>query len=114
MLSGGTMNRIIRTAAIAIALALCFTACARMPTPAKSAKVIKKHFKKYGKKYPDTVYGKSKVQEVDITDQQEIHKHFVAVESFVTLEDGTVRRIYATLEKYPFGWRFVSWENVSQ
>ncbi|MFH1830212.1 MAG: hypothetical protein ABH871_05500 [Pseudomonadota bacterium] len=108
------MNRIVRTTALAIALAFCFSACARMPTPAKSAKVIKKYFKKYAKKYPDTVYGKSKVQEVEITDQSEIHKHFIAVESFVTLEDGNVRRIYATLEKNPFGWRFVSWENVGE
>jgi type IV secretory pathway component VirB8 len=114
MLTGFSMNRIVRTAAIAIALALCFTACARMPSTAKSAKVIKKYFNKYGKKYPDTEYGKNRVQEVEITDRQEIHKHFVAVESFVTLKDGTIRRIYATLEKGPLGWRFVSWENITQ
>ena len=100
-------------AAIAI-IALFAVSCARMPKPETSARLIRKHFKKYGKKYPETIYGQSKVAEVEITDQSEIHKHLVAVESFVTLEDGNVRRIYATLEKGPFGWwKFISWENVA-
>ncbi len=94
-------------------LAVCLVSCAREPKPGTSAKLIRKYFKKYGKEFPQTVYGKSKLEEVEITGQAEIHKGLVAVESFVTLEDGTVRRIYATIEKGPFGWwKFVSWENV--
>jgi len=107
------MKTKFRTVAAIIMLAFLAVSCARMPKPQTSAKLIRKHFKKYGKEYPDTIYGRSKVSDVEVTDQAEIHKHLVAVESFVTLEDGTVRRIYATLEKGPFGWwKFISWENV--
>jgi hypothetical protein len=107
------MKSKLRIVAVVAILAFCFVSCARMPKSETSAKLIRKHFKKYGKKFPQTVYGKSKVSEVEITGQSEIHKHFVAVESFVTLEGGEVRRIYATVEKGPFGWwKFVSWENV--
>ena len=108
------MKPTFRTVAAILMLAFLAGACARMPRPKTSAKLIRKHFKKYGKEYPTTVYGKSKVAEVEVTDQSEIHKNLVAVESFVTLKDGTVRRIYATVEKGPFGWwKFVSWENVA-
>jgi hypothetical protein len=108
------MKSKLKTIAAILLIAICFVACARQPKPSTSAKLIRKHFKKYGKKYPDTIYGRSKVAEVEVTDQSEIHKSLVAVESFVTLEDGNVRRIYATLEKGPFGWwKFISWENVA-
>ena len=114
MLVASAMKSTLRTIAAILIIAICFVSCARLPKPETSAKLIRKHFKKYSKKYPDTIYGKSKVTEVEITDQSEIHKSLVAVESFVTLDDGNVRRIYATLEKGPFGWwRFISWENVA-
>lgn len=113
MLIAGPMKSKLRIVAIIAIFGLCFVSCARLPKPETSARLIRKHFKKYGKKFPQTVYGQSKVSEVEITDQSEIHKHLVAVESFVTLENATVRRIYATVEKGPFGWwKFVSWENV--
>ncbi len=76
--------------------------------------VIKKYFKKYGKEYKTTVYGQSCVKEVDITGMEEIHKHLVAVDSFLTLENGEVQRIFVTLKKGPWGWRFVSWELASR
>jgi len=108
------MKSRLKIAAAILIIAICFVACARQPKPDTSARLIRKHFKKYGKEYPQTIYGRSKVSEVEVTDQSEIHKGLVAVESFVTLEDGTVRRIYATLEKGPFGWwKFMSWENVA-
>lgn len=113
--SQALMKPTFRTIAAILIMALFAVSCARMPKPETSARLIRKHFKKYGKEYPSTIYGQSKVTEVEITDQAEIHKHLVAVESFVTLEDGNVRRIYATLEKGSFGWwRFISWENVER
>ncbi len=103
-----------RLFAIALILVLFgVTACARQPSEQRSTKLIQKYFKKYGKKYPETIYGSSTVNEVDVTGQQEIHKHLVSVDAFLTLDDGTVQRIFATLEKGSFGWRFVSWENAS-
>ena len=96
-----------------IIAALGFTGCARMPKSKNSAQLIQKYFHKYGKKYPTTVFGKSHVKEVEITGQQEIHKGLVAVESFVTLEDGTVQRINATIKRGPIAWKFLSWENAT-
>jgi hypothetical protein len=99
-----------------IALMLCsgmvLAGCARQPSTKRSASVIRSYFHSYGKKYSATVFGHNDVKEVQITDIQEIHKGMVAVQSFVTLKDGTVQRIYATLEKGPFGWKFLSWENA--
>lgn len=105
-------SRLVLAISLAALLPLS-AACVRTPTRVRCVEVVQKHFKKYGKKYPATVYGKSRVKEVDITSQQEIHKHLVAVESFLTLEDGTVQRIHATLEKRPLGWRLMSWENAT-
>lgn len=89
------------------------TSCARHPSTKQCAKLIKHHFHKYGKKYRDTIYGKNEVKDVDVTSEQEIHKRLVAVEAFITLSDGTVQRINATIQKSPVGWRFVSWENAT-
>lgn len=108
------MNRIARTALIVvIALGLAASSCARLPTAKISSKIIKKHFKHYAKKYPDSVYGKAKVNEVEVTGIQEIHKNMVATEAFITLGGGQVQRIHATVERGPMGWRFLSWENAS-
>jgi hypothetical protein len=114
VLVAAAMKRRLRIAAALACVALACAACARQPSDKRAESVIRKHFKKYAKKYPNTVYGRSGVKDVDVTGQQEIHKHLVAVESFVTLGDGTVQRIYATLEKGPMGWRFLSWEVIAQ
>ena len=95
------------------ALSLCMVSCARQPSAKRSQKIIKSYFNKYGKEYPETIYGKNTIDSIEITSQQEVHKHLVAIEAFVTMKDGNVRRIYATIEKGPMGWRFVSWENAS-
>ena len=108
------MKRTYRILSITlVAIALCCSACARMPKPKRSASLIQHHFNWYGKKYPDTVYGKTKVKSVEITGQQEIHKNLVAVEAFITLSDDAIQRIHATIEKGPLYWRFVSWENAT-
>ena len=106
------MNKTIKLTFIFMILSAFFVSgCARMPTAKKSTSLIQKHFKKYGKKYPGTIYGKSKLKEVDINSQSEIHKHLIEVEAFITLEDGSVQRIHVTIVKAPLGWKFLSWEN---
>lgn len=107
------MGRILKLITILL-IALSFvTSCARMPSAKRSQSVIKHYFKKYAKKYPDSIYGKSPIKDIEITKQSEIHKHLVSAESFVTFTDGTVERIYTTLEMGPVGWRFISWENAT-
>ena len=112
MLVANPMKRISSLAIVLLlATPLAFGGCARQPSQKKSASIIQHFFNKYGKKYPNTIYGKGRVKEVQITNQQEIHRGLVAVESFVTLGDGNVERVHATLENGPLGWHFVSWEN---
>lgn len=108
------MKRTLKISALIVLAAFLVAGCARTPQPKTSAKLIKKHFKKYGKKYPSTIYGQNRVKEVEITGQEEIHKHLVALDSFLTLQNGEVQRIHVTLEKGPFGWKFVSWELAAQ
>ncbi|HQG13476.1 MAG: hypothetical protein BWY40_01066 [bacterium ADurb.Bin270] len=86
--------------------------CARQPSSARSEKIIKSHFKKYGKKFKQSDYNSNPVEKVEVISQQEIHKKLVAIEAFITLKDGTVKLIHATVERGPVGWRFVSWENA--
>jgi hypothetical protein len=101
-------------AALALAVTLVFCSCGgRLPKPHTSEKLIYKHFKKYGKKYPDTIYGRQPVIKVEIDRQEEIRKHFAVVDAYVKLGDGTLRKINATVEKGPLGWHFVSWEDAT-
>ena len=104
------MKRSLKTSVVILAALALMASCARVPSTKRSSRILLSHFKKYAKKYPDTVYGQHGVTEAEITEQNEIHKHLVAVKAFITLGDGSVQRVHATVEKGPLGWRFVSWE----
>lgn len=91
---------------------LAAPACARQPKAATGAKVIGKYFKKYGKKYKQTIFWTGGgIREVEVTKQEEIHKNLAAIQAFITLKDSSVQRVSVSMERGPFGWRFVSWEN---
>lgn len=98
---------------ILIAIFSITAACARVPTAKQSSNAIEHYFKKYGKKYKTTPYGKVGVKEVQITQIREVHKKLAEVDAFMTLNDSSVSRVHVTLEKKPLGWRFISWENAS-
>ena len=68
---------------------------------------------KYGKEYEQSPFGGKKVSNVEILQINEIHKKLVAVLAFVTLSGSEVFKVRVTLEKGPFGWRYVSWENLT-
>ena len=84
----------------------------RGPSPKVAQRVIRHEFHHYGKKYKESVFGKSKVKEIEIVSTEEIHKHLVAVTSFLTLENNEVLKVRVTMEKKSFGWRYVSWEKL--
>ena len=108
------MNRKLRVmACLFAATALLLCSCARMPSEKKSAKIIHKYFEKYGKKYPTTPFGESKISQVDVTSREEIHKNLVAIDAFLTYKDGSVQRVNTTIGKGAFGWKFRSWENAT-
>lgn len=103
-----------------IALFLCLgffisAGCAgRVPSNATSQKVIKKHFKKYGKKYKETDFGQHLVKTVEAGEISELQRKLAAVDAFVYLEEGSVYQVRVLLAKKAFGWKVESWENLGR
>lgn len=104
------MKRTISFLIIAVMI-LGTTGCARMPKAKTAEAKIQKYFKKYGKKYPDTLYGKLPVKSVDVEDMEEIHHNLVSVDAFLMLGETEVNKVNVTLEKKVI-WKVVSWEKV--
>lgn len=95
-------------------LTIFLTACGgRLPATSKSQAIIRKHFNQYGKEYKESPFGNKKVTNVEILKAEEIHKHLVSVQSFLTIQGPEVFKVRVVIEKGPFGWRYVSWENLS-
>lgn len=89
-------------------------ACAaRAPSQARVTRLVRHHFNEYAKKYKTSPFGNKKVMQVELLNIKEIRKHSVAAEAFVTLQGPEVFKVRVTLEKGPFGWRTLSWENLS-
>lgn len=86
----------------------------RLPSSSRATGLIRKHFNHYGKEYEKSPFGDKKVTNVEILQINEIHKKLVAVLTFVTLSGSEVFKVRVTLEKGPFGWRYVSWENMTE
>lgn len=85
-----------------------------MPSAQRSQHLIEKHFKKYGRKYKDSDFGKYPVQKVEISSINELQHHLAEVEAFTILSgEGGAYKIRATLEKKTFGWKLLSWESLA-
>lgn len=94
-------------------IALCLVGCGgRLPSQMRSTQIIRSQLNKYAKKYKESNFGNKKVLNVEILTIEEIHKHLVAVHAFVTMTGPEVYKVRFNIEKGPFGWRFVSWENL--
>lgn len=99
---------------LVIAIMAAFVSgCARLPSNKNASNILKHQYSKYGKKYKDSVMGSSQVAAVQIDGMDEIHKHYVAVYAYVNLVDGTQIKTRNTLQKKTFGWKFISWENLT-
>lgn len=85
----------------------------RLPAQARTKRIIRHHFSDYGKDYKSSPFGGKKVENVEILKMEEIHKHLLAVTSFITLSGPEVFKVRVVIEKGPFGWRLVAWENLS-
>lgn len=95
-----------------VIMAVLISGCAqRLPQPKRAEKLIFHYFHHYAKKYPTTAFGQFPVMKVEFISQQEIHKHLTTVDAYLTLKNGDIRKISATLEKRALLWRFRSWEN---
>jgi hypothetical protein len=99
---------------LAVALALLTSCGGRMPSAQRSQHLIEKHFKKYGRKYKDSDFGKYPVQKVEISSINELQHHLAEVEAFTILSgEGGAYKIRATLEKKTLGWKLLSWESLA-
>ena len=89
-------------------------ACAgRQPKADRTVKLLTSYFSKYGKKFPDSFYGRSKVVSVRMVDIQELHKGYLHALADITLEDKSHQLVRVALEKkLPVGWKVVAWEQM--
>lgn len=97
-------------------IAVFCSACgARIPSEVKTASIARKYFAKYGKKYPQTVFGQNKVSEVQVDIVKELQKDLANSLVRLKLDNGTeVPIILTMIRKYPRGWRASGWEMVHQ
>jgi hypothetical protein len=101
-----------------ITLMIIFSVCScasRLPKDGSAKNAIQSYFSKYGKRYPDSDFGRHKIDDVEITGKKELQKELVFVEAYVSLDEGTVvYKINATLLKKTLFWKLVSWENIGR
>lgn len=110
MLAKPVMKRALALVMVCL-IAVGSAACARKPEPKSAANKIRSYLIKYGKKYPNTPYGTNPVKEVDVIDQEEIHKNLVSTQAYVTMGNGDMQKIRATLERR-LRWKIISWERL--
>lgn len=87
----------------------------RLPSERKTTHLIREYFNNYAKEYNQSSFGNKKVKNVEVLSIKELHKNFITAQAFVTMagENVDVYKVRVTIEKGPFGWRYVSWENLS-
>ena len=84
---------------------------ARLPSAKTAQTVTRKFLDKYGQKYPATVFGQHNLSQVQINSIQEISYHIVYVDTALTFKNGKYGRALVKLNnKFPKGWRVISWE----
>lgn len=94
-----------------LALFLFISCAARTPSAKTAQSVAKSYFKSYGHKYPDSEFGHKGCRDVTINQIEEISYRFALVDSMVDFTDGKQGRALLRMQnKFPGGWRVVSWE----
>lgn len=94
-------------------LVLSLTSCGgRLPSPKTAHHIITKQFQKYGKKYQESDFGKYRLKKAEIFEIHEIQKNLAEVLAYAHLEGDRTYRVRFTLQKKPFGWRSLAWENL--
>ncbi len=84
---------------------------ARTPSIKGAHNIARGFFNSYGKKYKDSLFGKGKVNKVEINSIQEQAKNLAEVDAFVSLDNAQSVHVLITMKKTPpFGWSVQSWE----
>lgn len=108
------MKRHLLIAALILTLIpLISCAGSRVPSTKTAHNVTKSFFKRYGKKYKDSLFGRIPIEKIEINRVQEQSLHHAEVEAFLNLKGGEVARVLITAKNTPpFGWSVLSWEMV--
>lgn len=106
------MKKVISILLIATTMTFFTLGCARQPSEKRTTGIMKQYFKKYSKKYPDSLLGRAPVDEIKILHIEEIHKDLIAAFALLGLKNGMIIQTRFSVQKKPLGWRAVSWENM--
>lgn len=94
-----------------MALTSMTTQAARLPSPERVQKISQKFFDRYGKKFPETVFGQHNTQTIQINSIHEVSYHVAYADVALLFKDGRVGRALVKLDKkFPKSWRVISWE----
>ncbi len=91
---------------------MIFTACAgRVPSAHTASSITLSHFKSYGKKYKDSMFGQGKVIKAGVARVTEQSRKRAEIEAVVEMSDGHAAHVLVNAKREaPFGWRVDSWE----
>ncbi|MBF0491980.1 MAG: hypothetical protein HQM15_04290 [Deltaproteobacteria bacterium] len=100
---------------ILLLILIAFASCAgRTPNNHTAEKIIKHYFKKYAKKYPNSEFGRTAVEKIEISSVQENQKNVAHAQAKLILSNGEqVPILMGFLYKAPLGWRAQGWEKLS-
>ena len=93
-------------------MTLMVSCAGQLPSNSRATSLLRKHFNHYAKKYKESSFGKKRVTSVELLGIEEIHFKLVSVTAFITMNKTDVHKVRVTLERGPFGWRYVDWENL--
>lgn len=104
-----------RTILLVTLLAFMAACGGRIPSDVKTANLTRGYFKKYGKKYKDTIFYNNQVAAVEVKQTQELQKNVATSFVLVDLQEGQeVPMILNIIRKFPLGWRITGWEWVKR
>ena len=101
---------------LALVLAFSTSACSsRLPKAKTAEHAISKYFKKYGKEYKETDFGKYAIDEVEVNKLTEMQRGMAQAISFISLGDGEiVYKVSVTLTHQTIRWKVTAWENLGK
>ncbi len=103
------MKKIMFSLILILSLAACG---GQIPSAETAHGILTKNFKKYGHKYKVSDFGKYPLDHVEIIEVRGMQNNWAEVAAYTILTGGPVYKVRATLQKKPFGWKFVSWETL--
>jgi len=96
------------------AFIILLSACGgRVPSPQTATDIMKDHFKKYGKKYPTSIFGTHTVSNIEIVNTEELQRKIATTQALLTFNDGNQMRIQMNFQHKPFGWKATGWEDLN-